>query len=88
MAVAERLAAGEAPAQIKGSLRPMPPRAAERFIAAVRRSDPARLQAALGVLADLELDTRGGSPLPSARGPENGLEEDSLALRAVEAIAS
>ena len=39
-------------------------------------------------LADLELDTRGGSPLPCARGPENGLEEDSLALRAVEAIAS
>ncbi len=88
VAVAERLAAGEAPAQIKDSLRPMPPRAAERFIAAVRRSDPARLRAALGVLADLELDTRGGSPLPSARGPENGLEEDTLALRAVEAIAS
>ena len=88
VAVADRLAAGEAPAQIKDSLRPMPPRAAERFIAAVRRSDPARLRAALGVLADLELDSRGGSPLPSARSGENGLEEDSLALRAVEAIAS
>lgn len=86
--VAERLAAGEAPAQIKGSLRPMPPRAAERFIAAVRRSDAARLRAALGVLADLELDSRGGSPLPVARRPQNGLDEDSLALRAVEAIAS
>ena len=36
--VADRLAAGEAPAQIKDSLRPMPPRAAERFIAAVRRA--------------------------------------------------
>ncbi len=65
VAVADRLAAGEAPAQIKDSLRPMPPRAAERFIAAVRQSDPARLRAALGVLADLELDSRGGSPLPS-----------------------
>ncbi len=86
--VADRLAAGEAPAQIKDALRPMPPRAAERFIADVRQSDPARLRAALGVLADLELDSRGGSPLPSARGAENGLEEDSLALRAVEAIAS
>ena len=45
-------------------------------------------RAALGVLADLELDSRGGSPLPAARRPQNGLEEDSLALRAVEAIAS
>jgi DNA polymerase III subunit delta len=88
VAVAEKLAAGQAPAQIKDSLRPMPPRAAERFIAAVRGSDPARLRAALGVLADLELDSRGGSPLPAARRPQNGLEEDSLALRAVEAIAS
>jgi DNA polymerase-3 subunit delta len=88
VAVADKLAAGEPPAQIKDSLRPMPPRAAERFIASVRQSDPARLRASLGVLADLELDTRGGSPLPCARGPENGLEEDSLALRAVEAIAS
>ncbi len=86
--VSERLAAGESPAQIRGSLRPMPPRAAERFIAAVAATDPSRLKAALGVLADLEQDSRGGSPLPAARGPENGLEEDSLAVRAVEAIAS
>ncbi|HTY97648.1 MAG TPA: hypothetical protein VMB91_11455 [Solirubrobacteraceae bacterium] len=88
VAVAERLAGGESAAHIKGSLRPMPPRAAERFIAAVARTDPARLKGALSVLADLELATRGGSPLPTARRPENGLEEDSLALRAVEAIAS
>lgn len=86
--VARRLASGESAAQIKGSLRPMPPRAAERFIAAVARSDPARLKGALGVLADLEVATRGGSPLPAARGPQDGLDEDSLALRAVEAIAS
>jgi DNA polymerase III subunit delta len=88
VAVSERLATGEPPAQIKGSLRPMPQRAAERFIAAVAATDPSRLKAALGVLADLEQDSRGGSPLPSARGPENGLEEDSLAVLAVEAIAS
>ena len=66
----------------------MPPRAAERFVAAVAHADQARLKGALGVLADLEVDTRGGSPLQAARGPENGLQEDSLALRAVEAIAS
>jgi DNA polymerase-3 subunit delta len=86
--VAQRLAAGEAPAAIKASLRPMPPRAAERFIAAVRRSDLARLQAALVVLADLELDSRGGPVLPSARRARNGLGEDTLAVRAIEAITA
>ena len=88
ISVAQRLAAGEAPATIKSSLRPMPPRAAERFIAAVRRSDLARLQDSLGVLADLELDSRGGPVLPSARRARNGLGEDTLAVRAVEAITT
>jgi DNA polymerase-3 subunit delta len=86
--VAQRLAAGEAPAAIKSSLRPMPPRAAERFIAAVRRTDIARLQGALVVLAELELDSRGGPVLPSARRPRNGLVEDTLAVRAVEAMTA
>jgi len=86
VAVARRLAAGEAPAAIKGSLRPMPPRAAERFIAAVARTDIAHLQDSLGVLSELELDTRGGPVLPSARRPRNGLAEDTLAVRAVDAI--
>jgi DNA polymerase-3 subunit delta len=88
VSVSQRLAAGEAPATIKSSLRPMPPRAAERFIASVRRTDLARLQDSLVVLADLELDSRGGPVLPSARRARNGLGEDTLALTAVEAITA
>ncbi len=88
VSVSRRLAAGEAPATIKGSLRPMPPRAAERFIAAVRHTDAARLQQSLAVLADLELDSRGGPLMPTARRPRNGLQEDTLAQRAVEAITA
>ena len=88
VSVAQRLADGEAPATIKNSLRPMPSRAADRFIAAVRRSDIARLRSSLEVLADLELDSRGGPVLRSARRPANGLGEDTLAVRAVEAITA
>jgi hypothetical protein len=40
------------------------------------------------VLADLELDSRGGPVLRSARRPANGLGEDTLAVRAVEAITA
>ncbi|HEX5308901.1 MAG TPA: DNA polymerase III subunit delta [Solirubrobacteraceae bacterium] len=85
--VAERLEQGEPPAQIKRTLR-MPPRAAERFIADVERSDPERLRAALCRIADLELDTRGGAPLTATRTSLSSLEEDTLALRAVLAIAA
>jgi DNA polymerase-3 subunit delta len=90
LAVAIRLRDGEPVANIKRSLR-MPPRAAERFVADVARNDPERLRAALGALADLELDSRGGSPLPASRASAGrrslaGLEEDTLALRAIEAI--
>ena len=62
-------------------------RAAERFVADVARTDPERLRAALGALADLELDSRGGAPLaraPLAAGRR--CDEDTLALRAIEAI--
>ncbi len=59
LAVALRLQAGESAAEIARGLR-MPPRAAERFLADVARSEPERLRAALGTLAELELDTRGG----------------------------
>lgn len=86
-AVAVRLDAGESPAQIKRTLR-IPPRAAERFIADVQRSDPERLRAALCRVADLELDTRGGPPLSAARNALCSLQEDTLALRAILAIAS
>lgn len=86
LAVAMRLQAGESVAEIKRSLR-MPARAAERFVADVARSDPDRLRAALSTLADLELDTRGGAPLASSRTPMAGLQEDTLALRAIESIS-
>ena len=85
--VSVRLQQGESPAQIKRTLR-MPPRAAERFIADVERSEPERLRTALCRIADLELDTRGGAPVTAARTPLSSLEEDTLALRAILAIAA
>jgi DNA polymerase III subunit delta len=85
LAVALRLQAGESPGEVGRSLR-MPARAAERFLADVARSDPERLRAALGVLADLELDTRGGAPLSFCRSSVASLQEDTLGLRAIAAI--
>jgi len=87
LAIAIRLQAGESAAQIKRGLR-MPARAAERFVADAARSDPHRLRRALGALADLELDTRGGAPLSASRTPLAGLDEDTLAVRAIETITS
>jgi DNA polymerase-3 subunit delta len=87
LAVALRLQAGESAAEIARSLR-MPPRAAERFLADVARSEPERLRAALATLADLELDTRGGAVLRSDRRPLAALDEDTLTLRAVAAITA
>jgi DNA polymerase-3 subunit delta len=87
LAVALRLQAGESAGEIARGLR-MPPRAAERFLADVARSEPERLRAALGVIADLELDTRGGPPLRSDRTGSAALGEDTLAVRAIGAIAS
>ncbi len=87
LAVAVRLRAGESAAEVKRGLR-MPARAAERFVADVARSDPERLRAALCVLADLELDTRGGAQLRAHSSRLSGLQEDTLALRAIAAIAS
>jgi|SRR5580693_815296 DNA polymerase-3 subunit delta len=84
--VSVRLQAGEAPAAIKRTLR-MPPRAAERFISDVARTEPERLRAALCRIADLELDTRGGAPLSESRTPLSSLQEDTLAMRAILAIA-
>jgi DNA polymerase-3 subunit delta len=85
--VSVRLQAGEPPAEIKRSLR-MPPRAADRFIADVARSEPERLRAAVCRIADLELDTRGGAPLSASRTPLSSLEEDTLALRSILAITA
>jgi DNA polymerase III subunit delta len=86
LAVAVRLQAGESVAEIKRGLR-MPARAAERFVADVARTDLTRLRAALAALAELELNTRGGAPLASSRTALAGLDEDTLALRTIEAIA-
>jgi DNA polymerase-3 subunit delta len=87
LAIAIRLRAGEPAAQIKRGLR-MPARAAERFMADAARSDPDRLRQALGALADLELDSRGGATLSASRTPFAGLDEDTLAVRAIESIAA
>jgi DNA polymerase-3 subunit delta len=85
--VSVRLQAGEPPAEIKRGLR-MPPRAADRFISDVARSEPERLRAAVCRIADLELDTRGGAPLTGSRTTLSSLEEDTLATRAILAVAS
>lgn len=77
--VAQRLEAGEAPAQVRRTLR-MPPKAAERFLADVQRTDVAGLRAALGIIADVELASRGGTGAP--------LSEDTLALDAIARIAA
>jgi DNA polymerase III subunit delta len=83
--IALRLQAGESVADVRRGLR-MPPRAAERFVADVARSDPDRLRRALGVLADLELDSRGGAAISSSRTPRATLDEDTIALQVIEAI--
>ncbi len=86
--VASLLEQGATPARIREQLAPMQGWLVDRLISDVRGSDPARLRAALGVLADLELRTHGGSLLPSARTPLDGLEEQTLALRAIAEITA
>lgn len=82
--VAARLRAGESVSALKRDLR-MPSRAADRLIEDARGADEDRLRVALGVLADLELHSRGG---PVVRADAAGeLAEDTLAVRALEAIA-
>lgn len=87
LAVSLRLRAGESVADVRRGLR-MPPRAAERFVADVQRSEPERLRASLTALADLEVDTRGGDPVSADRTALSGLDEDTLAVRVIEAIAA
>jgi DNA polymerase-3 subunit delta len=85
LAVSLRLGDGESKADVRRGLR-MPPKAAERFVADVARADPERLRAALGVLADLELNSRGGAQVSAWRDGSAMLEEDTQALRAIERI--
>jgi DNA polymerase-3 subunit delta len=87
LAIALRLQAGESVADVRRGLR-MPPRAAERFVADVAKADPDRLRKALGALADMELDSRGGAAIASSRSPYATLDEDTIALHAIEAITS
>jgi DNA polymerase-3 subunit delta len=56
----------------------MPPKAASAFLADVARTDVHALRRAIAALADLELESRGGS----------ALEADTLALRAIGAITA
>jgi DNA polymerase III subunit delta len=74
--IAERLEGGESAAQIKQTIKP--PWAADKRIAEARRSDVDSLRRALEHLADLELASRGGEEL----------EDDTVALRAIDAIAA
>jgi len=87
LAIALSLSAGKSVAEVRRGLR-MPPRAAERFVADVSRSDPDRLRRALCALADLELDSRGGAVLALRRSATAGQDEDTLALRAIELITA
>lgn len=74
-----RLEAGEAPAQVKRGLR-MPPRAADRFLADLQRTDTDRMRRAIEALADAELASRGGGA--------TGLSEDTIALDAIARITA
>jgi DNA polymerase III subunit delta len=82
LAIAEALAAGQPAAQIKKSLR-MPGYAADRLIADVQRRDVDAYRRALELMADLEVESRGGIGTVEA-----GLEEDTAAVRAVIAATS
>jgi hypothetical protein len=56
----------------------MPSKVASAFVADVQRTDVTALRSAIASLADLELDTRGGS----------ALDADTLALLAIGAITA
>jgi DNA polymerase-3 subunit delta len=77
LTVTRRLEQGAPPSALRGELR-MPPKAAAAFIADVAQTDRAALRRAIASLADLELDSRGGS----------ALDADTLALRAIGAITA
>ena len=79
LAIAEALAAGRPPAQIRRTLR-MPSFAADRLIADVAKRDVETYRRALELMADLELESRGGGG--------GVLNEDTAAVRTVIAVAS
>jgi DNA polymerase-3 subunit delta len=79
LAVAEALAAGQAPGQVRRTLR-MPSFAADRLIADVAKRDVEAYRRALELMADLEVESRGGGG--------GVLSEETAAVRAVIAVAS
>ena len=79
LAIAEALAAGQAPAQIKKSLR-MPGFAADRLIADAGKRDVDAYRNALVLMADLEAESRGHGG--------GGLDESTAAVRTVIAASS
>jgi DNA polymerase-3 subunit delta len=78
LAIAEALAAGQPPAQVRRTLR-MPSFVADRLIADVSSRDAEAYRRALELLADLEMESRGGGG--------GVLSEDTAAVRAVLAAA-
>jgi DNA polymerase-3 subunit delta len=78
LAIAEALAAGKPAAQVRKTLR-MPSFAADRLIADVSKRDAEAYRRALELLADLEVESRGGAG--------GSLSEDTAAVRAVLAAA-
>jgi DNA polymerase-3 subunit delta len=81
LAIAEALAAGQPASQVRRGLR-MPSFAADRLIADVSSRDPEVYRRALELLADLEVESRGGVGMLSG-----ALSEDTAAVRAVLAAA-
>jgi len=77
LAVADRMEAGESPAQIKASMKGSP-WAIDQRIKEARGTEPEALRRALETLADLELQTRG----------QGDLSEDTAAIRALGRMAS
>ena len=82
LAIAEALAAGQPASQVRRGLR-MPSFAADRLIADVSSRDPEAYRRALELLADLEVESRGGVGMLSGV-----LSEDTAAVRAVLAAAA
>ena len=76
---ARALEAGQPQATVRSGLR-MPPKAADQLINDARRMGADRLRHAIEIIADLELASRGGS--------KKGGSEDTVALVAIQAIAS
>jgi DNA polymerase-3 subunit delta len=78
LAIAEALAAGQPAAQVRKTLR-MPSFAADRLIADVSKRDVEAYRRAMELMADLELESRGGGG--------GVLSEETAAVRAVIAVA-